>query len=102
MNKVPKTTTRRAKELARLVVHHQKLYHEKDAPDISDEAYDSLMTELSDILNKYPLLSKKYLQVEAVGGRPDGAFEKVTHKVRQWSYDKVFSDEEVKRLNFLF
>lgn len=96
MKAVPKDIDRRASELARLIAHHQKLYHEKDAPEISDEAYDSLVGELADILNTYPELKVKHKEVVAVGGRPQDAFKKVTHKIRQWSYDNVFTEEELR------
>ncbi|PIW97073.1 hypothetical protein COZ82_01570, partial [Candidatus Kaiserbacteria bacterium CG_4_8_14_3_um_filter_38_9] len=37
---------KRLVQLRALVAYHQKRYHEDDAPEISDEAYDSLMREL--------------------------------------------------------
>ncbi|HEU4677296.1 MAG TPA: NAD-dependent DNA ligase LigA, partial [Candidatus Paceibacterota bacterium] len=92
----PKPTERRAKELARLIAHHQKLYHEKDAPEISDEAYDSLVRELRGITEAHPDLAHLYEATEVVGGKPSEAFAKVRHRVRQWSFDNVFSDAELR------
>ncbi|MCF7857501.1 MAG: NAD-dependent DNA ligase LigA [Candidatus Pacebacteria bacterium] len=86
----------RADELSRLISHHQSQYHEKDAPEISDEIYDSFVTELLSIKKKYPELEMSYVQTDAIGGRPNDAFKKVTHHVRQWSFDNVFSDEELR------
>ncbi len=95
MQKVPKNVTKRAHELASFIAHHQKQYHEKDAPEVNDEVYDSLVAELSKLKKQYPALTKQYTEDERVGGRPDDAFTKVKHRVRQWSFDNVFSDTEL-------
>jgi DNA ligase (NAD+) len=94
MAKVPKDIQKRAKTLASLIAHHQRLYHEQDAPEITDEAYDSLIRELVSLETQYPELGVAHA-TNAVGGRPDDAFKKVKHRVRQWSFDNVFSDNEL-------
>ncbi len=93
---IPAQSKKRAEELAKLIVYHQERYHEDDAPEISDEAYDSLVHELKTLLDAYPTLKEKYVVTDTVGGRPDDAFKKVTHQVRQWSFDNVFSDHELR------
>jgi DNA ligase (NAD+) len=89
-------TAKRAKELARLISYHQGLYHEKDAPLISDEAYDSLVRELKGITEEHPELKDLYHATDVVGGKPSEAFKKVKHRVQQWSFDNVFSDAELR------
>ena len=42
-----------------MVKHHAHLYHTLDKPEISDEAYDSLVLELQQIEEKYPELKEK-------------------------------------------
>ena len=96
METIPKSVTKRGDELSRLIAYHQKRYHEDDAPEISDEVYDSFVKELISITQKYPELSTKYRVVEAVGGGVSDAFAKVKHRVRQWSFDNVFTDEELR------
>ncbi len=96
MNGVPKNVKERAETLASLIAHHQAQYHEKDAPEISDEAYDSLVSELLTLRAQYPTLKEKYRVADTVGGRPQDAFQKVKHRVRQWSFDNVFSDDELR------
>ena len=96
MKKVPKSVADRAHELVGLIAHHRERYHEKDAPEISDAAYDSLVRELEVIREKYPLLTDIASVVDVVGGAPDDAFKKVPHRVRQWSFDNVFSDAELR------
>ncbi|MCD5382479.1 MAG: NAD-dependent DNA ligase LigA [Candidatus Pacebacteria bacterium] len=95
MTKPSQDITKRATELSRLIEHHRALYHEQDTPEISDEAYDSLVTELLEIEKAYPALKGSYTPTEVVGGAASAAFSKVTHRVRQWSFDNVFSNEEL-------
>ncbi len=95
MSKIPTLAKERAHILAALIAHHQKRYHEQDAPEISDEAYDSLVSELLALKAEYPSLKDVYAAADAVGGRPDDAFTKVKHRVRQWSFDNVFTDGEL-------
>ena len=96
MSSIPSDSKRRAKELMASIHAHQQKYHEQDAPTISDEAYDSLVAELRALAEKYPTLSEYYTQIERVGGAVNTAFQKVTHRVRQWSFDNVFSDDELR------
>ncbi|QQR64530.1 NAD-dependent DNA ligase LigA [Candidatus Kaiserbacteria bacterium] len=95
MSKITTSDKDRAQTLAALIAHHQKRYHEQDAPEISDEAYDSLVSELRGLIAENPSLTDLYTAIDAVGGRPDNAFEKVKHRVRQWSFDNVFTDAEL-------
>lgn len=96
MNGVPDNIKKRATKLAELIAYHRRRYHEHDAPEISDEAYDSLIGELTQLVEEYPVLSEMKREIEVVGGRPDEAFAKVRHRVRQWSFDNVFSDDELR------
>lgn len=97
MVKVSKKQQERAHALRELVAHHRKLYHEHDAPLITDEAYDSLIAELALLEQKYPsiLSGTKETSTQMVGGAPSEAFTKVRHKVRQWSFDNVFTKDEL-------
>jgi DNA ligase (NAD+) len=81
-------TDKRVAELRRVIAYHQELYHAKDAPEISDEAYDSLVAELR------TLEGETEAEVFAVGAAPSEAFAKVQHRVRQWSFANVFTHDE--------
>ena len=96
MNDTPKDIKKRVKTLAELIAYHGKLYHEEDTPEISDEAYDSLVRELGELRTQYPELAPQSAIIDAVGGKSDEAFSKVKHRVRQWSFDNVFSDAELR------
>jgi DNA ligase (NAD+) len=95
MKKVPTKVQKRAVELGESIERHRHLYHTKDAPQISDEAYDSLVRELEALEAKYPDLKSGGSPTETVGGAVSAAFSKVKHRVRQWSFDNVFSEEEL-------
>jgi len=80
-------------KLRLLVAHHRQQYHTEDAPEISDQAYDALVRDLSTLELK--LEGKLSQVVEAVGGAPSAAFSKVKHIVAQWSFDNVFDYQEL-------
>ena len=84
---------KRLKQLRNTVAHHQKRYHEEDAPEISDEAYDALIEELQEL--ELLVEGKVSAVASAVGSVASEAFSKVTHKVRQWSFDNVFDEVEL-------
>lgn len=86
---------KRIVELRLTLEHHRYLYHTLDAPEISDEVYDSLMRELDTLEKKYPDLDHPMSPTHRVGGEPLTEFTKVKHEVAQWSYDNVFSFDEL-------
>lgn len=83
------TEPTRLQELTDLIAYHQRKYHEDDAPEISDEAYDSLVAEWR-TLGGQTESNEQF----AVGAAPSEAFAKVTHRVRQWSFSNVFTNDE--------
>lgn len=94
MGRVPSDVRERAEKLRDLVAYHQVCYHERDAPEISDEAYDAFVRELRELEAVYPSLARGRTPSKQVGGRPDRTLRKVRHVVRQWSFDNVFTFEE--------
>lgn len=86
----------RAAKLRQLIDYHRRLYHEKDAPEITDEAYDSLLSELIQLEKDYPELKTPDSPTGRIGGAPIESFQKVKHSVPQWSFDNVFNEEELK------
>ena len=87
----------RYEKLIKLIDHHRYLYHVLDKPEISDEAYDSLMKELIEIEIKNPKLVSPFSPSVRVGGETLKEFKKVKHEVRQWSFDDVFDYEELQK-----
>ncbi len=86
---------KRIEELRELIEHHRVLYHVHDVPTISDELYDSLMSELAKLEKEYPEFDSNLSPTKRVGGDVLDHFEKVKHTVRQWSFDNVFSYQEL-------
>jgi len=72
-------------------------YHVLDKPDVTDEVYDSLMAELRELETRYPDLQAVDSPTQKIGGKPLEKFRKVKHAVRQWSFDDVFSLEELRK-----
>lgn len=79
------------KEISRL----RFLYHVEDAPDITDDVYDSLNKELQSLLKKHPEFMDLNAPENRVGGEPLDKFEKVEHEIKMFSIGNVFSEEEL-------
>lgn len=82
--------------LAREIERHNHLYHTLDQPEISDEAYDALMRELVQLETSYPQLKTAASPSVRIGAAPLPEFKKVQHRVKQWSFDNVFSFDELR------
>ncbi len=82
-------------ELRRLLERHRILYHVHDKPEISDEVYDSLMRELEKLEKENPDFYSSLSPAVRIGGDVIDHFEKVTHTVKQWSFDNVFNFKEL-------
>ena len=85
----------RIEELRALLEKHRVLYHVHDAPEISDEVYDSLMRELDSLEKENPEFDSPFSPTHRIGGDPIPKFLKVKHDVRQWSFDNVFTYDEL-------
>lgn len=81
--------------LAREIAHHDALYHGKDAPEISDAAYDALKRRNDAIEGRFPRLQREDSPNLRVGAAPAEAFGKVEHKVAMLSLSNGFTDEDV-------
>lgn len=99
MKDIPKDILTRIEKLKETIDHHRVLYHTHDAPEISDEAYDSLIRELAGLEAQYPMVKDAHSPTERVGGEPLKEFVKVTHAVRQWSFDDVFDTNTLEKWN---
>lgn len=78
------------------IAYHSRLYYEKDAPEISDFAYDALFRELEELEAAFPELVTPDSPTHRVGGAVLDKFEKVTHRVPMGSLTDVFSEEELR------
>ena len=85
----------RADELRTLIEHHNRLYHEQDAPELPDADYDALVVELRAIEEQHPDLRTADSPTAKVGGAPSPHFAPVQHKVAMMSLDNAFSFDEL-------
>ncbi|MAZ56466.1 DNA ligase (NAD(+)) LigA [bacterium] len=83
----------RIEKLRSLISYHRSRYHDEDAPEITDEAFDSLVRELTELEGSTDETVGS--EVNVVGGSVSEAFNKVQHKVRQWSFGNVFNRHEL-------
>lgn len=86
----------RAKKLRAAIEKHRYNYHVLDKEDISAEALDSLKRELAELERDHPELRTADSPTQRVAGEPLKGFEKVPHKVAQWSYNDAFTEEDVR------
>ncbi|MDR1421940.1 MAG: NAD-dependent DNA ligase LigA [Coriobacteriales bacterium] len=76
--------------------HNTYLYYALDAPEISDEAFDSLLHELIELEHRYPEMVVSTSPTQRVGGFVAAqVFEPVTHATRMYSLDNAMSQEEL-------
>jgi len=84
------------KRLALEIETHDERYYQKDAPTISDAAYDSLRRRLEAIEARFPELATPGSPTQTIGAAPARGFGKIRHVVPMLSLGNAFSDEEVK------
>src|SRR5689334_3434073 len=84
------------KRLAEEIAHHDDLYHNKDAPEISDADYDKLRQRLKAVEARFPQLVDDESPTQRVAPIPTTAFTKVRHLKPMLSLDNAFTDEELQ------
>ena len=81
--------------LALVIDKHDVAYHQKDAPTISDAAYDALKLRLLEIEKRFPELVTLDSPSVKVGAKPSDKFAKVRHARPMLSLDNAFTESEV-------
>ena len=82
--------------LAEEISHHDRLYYQQDAPEISDADYDTLRQRNAAIEARFPDLVRPDSPSMRVGAAPAAAFAKVTHLKPMLSLDNAFDEEDVR------
>src|SRR6516225_4840741 len=83
-------------ELAAEIAHHSELYHQKDAPEITDAAYDALVQRNQAIEARFPELKRADGPSEKVGAPVAAGFAKIRHSRPMLSLDNAFAEEDVR------
>ena len=81
-------------ELARDIARHDRLYHSKDQPEITDAEYDALVARNRAIEAQFPHLIRSDSPSRRVGAPVAEGFAKSRHGEPMLSLDNVFSPEE--------
>jgi len=92
----PAEARERWQQLAEEVREHQFRYYVRDAPIISDGAFDQLLGQLVALEEKYPDLRVADSPTQLVGGGFATDFTAVDHLERMLSLDNVFDEDELR------
>ncbi len=74
-------------------------YYVDDNPTMSDDEYDKLYRELTNLENMYPDHIEVNSPTQRVADKVLDKFDKITHNVKMMSIDDVFNVEEVKKFD---
>lgn len=94
-----KAKTTVEKRIEKLVVEIQKLryrYHVENAPNVTDDVYDSLTKELKALVATHPEFRSLTAEIDRVAGKPLAKFSKVAHTRPMLSLNDAFSKEELR------
>ncbi|MCU0563866.1 MAG: NAD-dependent DNA ligase LigA [Desulfobacterales bacterium] len=83
------------KELARLIAHHDRQYHQQDAPEITDAQYDQLRRRNDALERRFPGFALPRGPSTSVGAAPAAGFRKVRHAVPMLSLNNAFAEQDV-------
>lgn len=99
MGKPPQDIEKRAERLRKAINQYRYDFHVLNKETISPEALDSLKNELVIIETEYPELITPDSPTQRVAGKPLPGFKKIVHKVRQWSFNDAFTEEDIRNFD---
>lgn len=86
----------RIAELIETIQYHDRLYYNKDTPEIADYDYDLMFNELKDLEAKNPELLRIDSPTQRVSGHPLEKFEKAPHRKPMLSLQNCFNEDDLK------
>jgi DNA ligase (NAD+) len=88
--------TQRINWLSQELERHNRLYYEKDMPEITDAEYDALFKELQQLEQDFPDLALPDSPTKRVGGRPLAKFSQVRHSTPMLSLENGFNEQDIR------
>ena len=85
----------RLMRLAKEIARHDRAYHDRDDPEITDADYDALVAENRALEAKFPHLVRADSPSQRLGAAPTSSLAKVAHARPMLSLDNAFAEEEV-------
>ena len=92
----PAAAKKRAQQLRKEIAKHDRLYYERDDPEISDTEYDDLLRELREIEEANPELVTPDSPTQRVSGAPLEKFGHVTHAEPMLSLGNARNEDELR------
>ena len=89
------TPAARLAELAAAIARHNRLYHDADAPEVSDAEYDALVRENAALEAAHPELIRSDSPSTLIGAPISSPLAKVAHARPMLSLDNAFAPEDV-------
>ncbi len=93
---IPQDVLVRYEKLKSSINQYRREYHVYDREVIPESARDSLMKELMGIEEQFPGIISPDSPTQRVAGTPLPGFQKVRHKVAQWSFNDAFTEEDIR------
>ena len=78
---------------------HDRLYYVLNAPQITDQQYDKLFSELKELEAKHPELVTEDSPTQRVSERPSEGFNTVEHAAAMLSIDNTYNEEELRKFD---
>lgn len=87
----------RIRDLRELLARANTAYYVDAAPFMTDQEFDTLLAELSELEAKHPALADPNSPTQRVGGKPlEGEFETRAHRVPMKSIDNTYSVDDFR------
>ena len=91
-----KDAAKKIEALREKIRHHEYQYYVLDNPEITDQEFDHLMRQLTDLEAEHPELITPDSPTQRVGGKPREGFVKVPHSSPMLSLDNTYNEEELR------
>jgi DNA ligase (NAD+) len=83
-------------ELVAIIERANRLYHQENAPELSDSEYDQFFRELVALESAHPELITSDSPTQGVGGAISATFDEVRHRRPMLSLGNAFSHDELR------